>query len=96
MQKTTRTKANERNIIRNDLEKLKAVLALTARDVRGQATDAIAQSFETVKDKTTHLRDNVADYVGAKPYKSLALALISGLAVGYIMHHSKKRSNSHR
>ena len=89
---TTRTK-HGRGLIRNDIERLKAVLALTARDVGGKARNALADSYEnvvdTVKGTATDLQENVADYVGSKPYKAMAIASFLGLAFGLAMRRKR-------
>ena len=87
------TRKTGRGIIKNDIAKLKAILALTAKDVRGQATNALSDSYQTVKDtvvdRTTDLHENVSDYVGSKPYKAMALASFLGLACGLVMRRKR-------
>lgn len=89
---TTRTK-NGHGLIRNDIEKLKAILAVTARDVRGEARNALSESYgnvrDTVKDTATDLHENVSDYVGSKPYKAMAIASFLGLAFGLAMRRKR-------
>lgn len=87
---TTRIKNTGRGLLRNDLERLKAVLAMMARDARGQAKHALYESYENMKDRTAGFHENVADYVGEKPYKALAIALFSGLAFGLAMHKKQR------
>ena len=91
---TTRTK-NGRKLLRNDIGKLKAILAMTARDVGGQAKDALTDSYENVKTKTTDLQEGVAEYVGERPYKSMAIALFSGLALGLAMRRKRWTKRRH-
>lgn len=83
------------NLIRNDLEKLKAILATTAKDVNRQAKRALSETYETAKDKTMDLQDNVAEYIGSKPYKAMAIALFSGLAFGLVMRRKKRSNGQH-
>lgn len=92
---TTRNRSSNRNAIRHDLEKLKDVLALTARDVRGRAKESLTHSYENIKDRSTDLHGSVAHYVGGKPFKALGIAMLSGLILGFAMR-KKKRYHSHR
>jgi ElaB/YqjD/DUF883 family membrane-anchored ribosome-binding protein len=78
-----------RGIIKNDIEKIKAVLAMTAKDVRGQATSAINEKYENLVEGATAYKDNIAEFVGEKPYKSIALASFVGLAFGLVMRRKK-------
>lgn len=89
MHKLAAKTRHSRGLIRNDLEKLKAILAMTAKDVSGETKRALYDTYETAKDKTVDLQDNVADYIGSKPYKALAIALFSGLAFGLAMRRKK-------
>jgi ElaB/YqjD/DUF883 family membrane-anchored ribosome-binding protein len=54
-------------------------------DVKGKTGDMISQSLNDVKDKTITARDNVADYTAEKPFKSLGIALLAGLVIGYLI-----------
>lgn len=69
-----------------DLEKIKAAIAETTRDARGKASSLITESIENAKDKSDELQENVMDYVADKPFKSLGLALLAGMIVGYFLH----------
>lgn len=68
-----------------DLEKIRDAFSDTAMDVKGKTGDMISQSFNDVKDKTIQARENVADYAAEKPFKTLGIALLTGLVIGYIM-----------
>ncbi len=89
---TTRTR-NGHGLIRNDIEKLKAIIALTARDMGGQARNALSESYENVKDTATGLQENVALKVRKQPYKAMAVAAALGLALGLMR---KKRVKGRR
>lgn len=85
-----KTVSRKQSIIKNDLEKLKALLATTAYDVGGEARNAISESFENVKDKSTDLQESISDYVSEKPFKALGIAMLSGLLLGLTMRRKKK------
>jgi ElaB/YqjD/DUF883 family membrane-anchored ribosome-binding protein len=87
MHKTTTRK---QNIIKNDLEKLKELLATTAYDVGGEARNAISESLENVKEKSTDIQDSITDYVNEKPFKALGLAMLTGVFLGLAMRRKRK------
>jgi ElaB/YqjD/DUF883 family membrane-anchored ribosome-binding protein len=89
------TRNRQSNRLRNDLDKLKDVLAITARDVRGHAKHTLANSYENVKDRSVDAQDRFATYIGGKPFKALGIAMLSGLVLGLAMR-KKRRNNSHR
>ncbi len=87
--KQTLRNKNGRGRLKHDIEKLKSILAITAKDVRGQAKDRLNDTYKTVKYKTANIQEDVADYVGTKPYKSLAIASMVGLAFGLAMRRKR-------
>jgi ElaB/YqjD/DUF883 family membrane-anchored ribosome-binding protein len=79
-----------------DLDRIKQVLADTAYDVRGKATQAISNSIDNMKhsmkaSKIT-LKNRTAKMMVRKPFKTLGIALLSGLFVGFLL---RGRKNSH-
>jgi ElaB/YqjD/DUF883 family membrane-anchored ribosome-binding protein len=75
----------------NDIAKIKAALTDTAKDVHWKASDLLSSSAENIKDKSTEIQDGVSDYVAQRPFKTLALAMFTGLFLGMIMRRSKRR-----
>ena len=69
-----------------DLERIKAALADASYDVKGKAGEIFNESLENVKQRSSDLQDNMANYVSEKPLKSLSFALISGLILGFLLH----------
>ena len=69
----------------HDVEKIKAALMLAANDVKDKASGAIYDSVDTVKEKSDLARDTVADYTAEKPFKSLGIALLIGIGIGYLI-----------
>ncbi len=66
-----------------DLVRIRDAFTDTARNVKGRTGLAFTQQFENVKDKTTELQDNMANYAREKPFKTLGLALLSGVFLGF-------------
>lgn len=73
--------------LNDDLEKIKAILAETAFDVKGRAGEVISQSIENAKEKTLSLKDNLEDYTTERPLKSLGISFLVGAFLGYLIKH---------
>lgn len=69
-----------------DLEKIKSAFGDTAHDVKGKVGSLISQSLENARDTTTDMQDNVIEYIQAKPLKSVGLAMMAGVIVGWLLH----------
>lgn len=90
MSKHTSKTRNGHGLIRNDFEKLKAIIALTAKDMRGQARNALSESYESLKDTATDLQENVAVKVRKKPYKAITIAAALGVVLGGLMRGKRR------
>ena len=96
-----RTKHRNGDIdLHDDLQQIKKVLAATARDFKGKTAEIFNQSLENVKDRvkerTTDMQENSADYIAERPFMSVGVALLSGLCLGYLLKSNKRqRRNSH-
>jgi ElaB/YqjD/DUF883 family membrane-anchored ribosome-binding protein len=69
-----------------DLAKIKAALADATYDVKGRASEILADSFEDVKAKSSLIQENVGAYVTERPIKSIGIAALAGLLVGYLLN----------
>lgn len=79
-------KHHSNHALYKDVEKIKSALAGTAFDLKDATVDALSQSVENVKDKSTQLRDDLASYTAKKPFKSLGISLCIGFLLGYLSH----------
>lgn len=95
-------KAAKRNIHSNynlhaDLMKIKKAFANATKDVTGRTGDMIydvkgrtgelfQDSLQRVKDKSAGLQDVVVAYTHEKPLKTVGLAMLAGVVIGYIIH----------
>ena len=70
----------------DDVEKIKAALADVTRDVKGRAGEVFYHSVDDLKEKTTQIQTDVGQYVAEKPLKSLGIALLTGIVIGYFIH----------
>jgi ElaB/YqjD/DUF883 family membrane-anchored ribosome-binding protein len=69
----------------NDVEKIKAALYHTTQDLKGRAGEMVADSMDNAKEQTAMVRDNVADYTSERPFKALGIALVAGIAIGFLL-----------
>ena len=69
-----------------DLIRIKDAIMDATRDAKGKAGEMLYDSFEQAKDTSVAAKDNVTEYVAEKPLKSLGLALVTGLLVGYFLN----------
>ncbi len=87
MQKTrTRSSHHDEIDLHDDLEKIKAALREATLDVRGKAADMLSHSFDNVLDRTGAVKESAASFIEKKPFKSLGVAMLAGLIVGYLIH----------
>ena len=71
--------------IADDVAKIKAAIFETGRDLKGKASEMITGSVDDVKDYTSSIKDNVVDYTSEKPLKSLGIALLVGVVLGFLI-----------
>ena len=88
MDRSTHRHRNARNEydLSADLERIKAALAEASYDVKGRASEILNESMDNVKKTSSDVQNNVADYVAEQPFKSLGLAIVSGIIIGYLLH----------
>ena len=72
--------------ISGDLTRIKNALADATYGMRNRAGEVISQSFEDVKEKSAELQENVSALVSEKPLKSVGVALLAGIFLGYFFH----------
>lgn len=92
MHKNTSKKRTHEFDLSGDLAKIRDALADTAKDVKGKASEVFSQSVENVKDKSTDIKENMQTYVAEKPFKSLLLAMLSGVLIGSTLMRRRKRA----
>jgi len=72
--------------LEEDVEKIKAALMDAANDVRGKAGAMLSDSVDNMRERSELLKENLADYTGNKPFRSLGVAFLVGAIIGYLMH----------
>lgn len=73
------------NHLHGDLEKIKEAIFNATRDARHKASDMMSESLENAKLKSSVLQNNVREYVNEKPLKSLGIAVLTGIVLGYLL-----------
>jgi ElaB/YqjD/DUF883 family membrane-anchored ribosome-binding protein len=72
--------------LHGDIEKIKEALAETTQDMKGKAAEMLFQSIEDARERSAAVKDNVTNYVTEKPLKSLGIAMLAGMLIGYLIH----------
>lgn len=70
-------------VLKADLSHIKNTLALAARDMK-----------KNVMNRSDELQDQLSDKISDQPFKSVAIAALSGIILGFIMRgrkHSRYR-----
>jgi ElaB/YqjD/DUF883 family membrane-anchored ribosome-binding protein len=71
--------------ISDDIAKIKAALSDTSSDLKDKANELYEDSLTTVKDKSNEVRDHIVNYTADRPLKSLGIALLAGVIIGYLI-----------
>lgn len=69
-----------------DLAKIKEALADATYGIKGRAGEVFNQSFDDVGSFLKEKQENVGTYVSDKPFKSIGVALLAGICLGYFIH----------
>src|SRR5580658_8847657 len=72
-----------------DLDGIKAAIAIAGQDMQGKASELFYQSVEDAKEKTAGIKNDVEDYLARKSLKSVGLAFLGGIIVGFFLHKRK-------
>ena len=79
--------------ILDDFENLGIAIRHTTEDVKGHINQLLSDSLENVKDKSSDMKKGVEHYTAEKPFKSLGIALATGLIAGLLL---RLRRNSRK
>lgn len=83
---TVKHRRNHKNILYDDVEKIKAAIANATFDVKDKMGEMFSDSIGNVKDQSILLKDNLSHYTAKKPFKSLGIALLTGMCIGFFLH----------
>jgi len=85
MYKTAKRK-RVKNEFYNDIDNIKEALAVAGFDAKKKIKEILSQSLENATDRSLQAKETVANYAADRPFKSLGIALLTGLVVGYFIH----------
>lgn len=69
-----------------ELEKIKNVFTEAVQSVKERAGEVLSGSINGAKEKTAEVQETVSEYVNEKPIKSLGIAVLAGLVIGYFLN----------
>lgn len=72
--------------IYGDLAKIKDAIADATLGMKGRAGEALANSLNDVRERSALFQGNVETLVTDKPFKSVGIALLAGVCLGYFLH----------
>lgn len=71
--------------LHGDVAKIKEAIAKAAEDFKGRSGEIFSESVDGIKEQSTFVKDSVANYTAEKPFKSLGIAALAGLALGILI-----------
>lgn len=69
----------------HDWKNVKAAIADVTRDASGKAGDLFTHSIKDIKHKSSDVKHQVKNYLYDKPFKSLGIAVLTGMFIGLWM-----------
>lgn len=87
MYKTTakHKRSNSDYDIYGDLAKIKDALADATFGMKDHAGEVLSQSIDDMRERSAAIQKNMSSYVTDKPMKSVGLALLAGVCLGYFL-----------
>lgn len=79
-----------KHYLQNDFSKIKGAFVDATQDVGDKMSDLITHSIKDMKSKSLGLRDNTSDFIAHKPFKSLAVATLTGFVIGFLLKKNSK------
>ncbi len=70
----------------DDVEKIKQSLRDATYDVKGKAGEIFENTMEAASEKREEIQEKMSGYLTEKPLKSLGIAMLAGLVIGYFIH----------
>ena len=68
-----------------DLDNIKEALTTASYDVKGRAGEIFNHSLQNVRDASGDITDSVGEYISHKPFKSLGVAVLLGVVLGFTL-----------
>ncbi len=71
--------------LNSDFEKIRSAFADTAYDLRDKTGNLLSDSLDNIKQRSSRVQRDVSTYTAKRPMKSLGIALLVGLALGFFI-----------
>lgn len=78
--------ADRHHDLYKDVVKIKDALNDVTHNLRGKAGEMFSDSVDDIREKSTNAKDAVGNYTSERPFKSLGVALLAGIVLGYFLH----------
>jgi len=87
MHKATHHKkrANGHAHFHRDFAGLKKALTDAGIDVKSKAGEMLLHTYNDMQGASSDMKEQVTDYIVDRPYKSLGIALLSGVVLGFLL-----------
>ena len=85
MRATTRRSARNGHDLTTNWLKIKNALSDSVVGVKGTAENIITDSVDDIKKTSAKAQNKVVAYTVKKPFKSLGIALLAGVVVGFLL-----------
>jgi ElaB/YqjD/DUF883 family membrane-anchored ribosome-binding protein len=79
------TTKNHSHDLYDDVAKIKKALMEATEGVKYKAGEALTESVDSIREKACDVKDCVEDYAENQPFKSLGIAMLAGVFIGYMM-----------
>lgn len=84
MQKHARHLRSVHYDLNDDLAQIKSAFADATEDVRDKTGKMLHHSYSNLRATSSDLQKFLSDYVAEKPLKSLGIAVLSGIVLGFL------------
>jgi ElaB/YqjD/DUF883 family membrane-anchored ribosome-binding protein len=72
----------------SDLHNLRDSFAHLTGDMKKKTAKYVHHAADNVKKKGAHLHDEMDSYLTERPYKSIGVALLAGMVLGFLLTHN--------
>ena len=79
------TKHTNHTDLHKDIADIKAALAQASYDLKGKAGEILCDSMEDIKEHSSEMKENIANYTAEKPFKTIGIAVLAGVVLGFLL-----------
>jgi ElaB/YqjD/DUF883 family membrane-anchored ribosome-binding protein len=70
---------------RRNSRSIKSALRKMTREAKHLAEDTMAHYYDDIRGKSTEARRNVSEYIEKRPFRSLGIAMLAGIVLGFFL-----------